>query len=360
MQSPKPPPSPQDPSPHHRHTRARTFVAPTPPPPSHPRHHLRHTRACRGYLDEYSADVRATLGEIAAAERGNDGGGARICPERAPSARARLIRRPRLDLGPIPNPVRSARVRSGPLTVFADHLGAPRRGPPPYGPQIKFGATDPGAGLWRVCAPPHPRPHLRHTHIPTTVIPAPHLRHTRARRGYLDVNSADVRATLGEIAAAERGNDGGAATFPRHSRPLFPRHSRACRGYLDEYSADVRATLGEIAAAERGNDGGGAGICPERPPSARARLIRRPKLDLGPIRRPLAARRTGVLCERRQRATPYPPRCERGWVWAPNQVWGDGRGRCGAWAPHSVRYPCSSQEPAPGPNRGQAPRQARV
>ena len=52
------------------------------------------------------------------------------------------FRRPRLDLGPIPNPLRGARVPSGPPTSVRGDSGTPSRQPPPYGPQIKSGATE--------------------------------------------------------------------------------------------------------------------------------------------------------------------------------------------------------------------------
>ena len=56
----------QPPTPLFRHSR--------PPIPSHTRHTLRHTRACRGYLAVTCTNIRVERSEIAAAERGNDGG----------------------------------------------------------------------------------------------------------------------------------------------------------------------------------------------------------------------------------------------------------------------------------------------
>ena len=73
--------------------------------------------------------------------------------------------------------------------------------------------------------------------------------------------------------------------------------------------------------------------------------IRRPKLDLGPIRRWSVTQRTEPPCKRRWQGDSVPRRCERGWVWAPNQVWGDGPGgasgwrRGGALALFTARYP---------------------
>ena len=52
--------------------------------------------------------------------------------------------------------------------------------------------------------------------------------------------------------------------------------------------------------------------------------LRRPKLDLGPKRRLSAARRTEPSRERALAGHSWLWRCERGWAWAPNQVWGDG------------------------------------
>ena len=57
------------------------------------------------------------------------------------------FRRPRLDLGPKPKPLRGAGVSSGlAQRPFAGQPGAPSCTQPPFGPQIKSGATGGGAG----------------------------------------------------------------------------------------------------------------------------------------------------------------------------------------------------------------------
>ena len=102
------PPVRRQPPPLHRHTRAHLF---------------RHTRA----LPRVSRRARHWRCFL------------------PPAVAAPPVCRPKLDLGPMPNVVRSAGGPSCRQRLFAGRLGTPRRRPPPLGPQIKFGATD----LWR-------------------------------------------------------------------------------------------------------------------------------------------------------------------------------------------------------------------
>ena len=192
--------------------------------------------------------------------------------------------------------------------------------PPPSYPR-------PAAGI-SMCAAPTYRTHPNPLRAPFSVIPA-------LRRGYLDVRGTDVPHHL-----------------PTPFTPLF-RRPKLDLGPMRRLLAARRSGVPcerALAAARTLGAANGVGLRPQikfgatdpgggrwevdtsRYPRRSAGMtekgarppVRRPKLDLGAKRRWSAARGTGVSCERALAGHSGLWCCERGWAWAPNQVWGDG------------------------------------
>ena len=227
------------------------------------------------------------------------------------------------------------------------------------GPQIKFGATEVGRGMMEATGRPIPR-HARPTTAtpaapfpaiptPTTVIPAP-------RRGYLAERGTSApnrpqpssrppvrrpKLDLGPIrrwSAARRTEmpckrasadhstlsaANGVGYGPQIKFGATDLGARHAGGDRSPRHCHTRAPFSVIPALRRGYLDERGTSAPNRPQPSSRPPVRRPKLDLGPIRRSSAARRTEMPRKRRWRATP-PSALRTALGWAPNQVWGDG------------------------------------
>ena len=198
-------------------------------------------------------NLRAALGEIPAARRGYDGSGARVSRRDQHQAPRPWIRRPKLDLGPKPNPVRSAGAPSGPPTpvrraaryVWSASVEIPA---------ASAGMTVVGAQASRQAQ--HQAPPRLDTRAPGSV--APNL--------IWGPNPTPFAAPEVRTARQRRWQDR-SVPRPANNRRMGPKSSLGRRRETLGRRREMlgrRRRRGEIAAAERGNDGkGGAAMTEE-------------------------------------------------------------------------------------------------